>query len=303
MGITYKMGLSCITAIAMALPSVAAEGPASYATPHDALEAFSASLGNPSAIMEVFGTDAEDFLSSGDAAEDASNSAEIQALFAEGYRLQESEDGHLHILLGAEAWPFPVPLAKNGDTWGFDIEAGRDEVFFRRVGLNELEAMDMLAAYVEIQAQYRLSDHDGDGVMEFASSILSSEEERDGLVWAEEGSPLGVRIARASLDGYNDGEEDQEAEPFGGYYFRILTSQGADAPGGAMAYEIGGNMVAGHAVMAVPAHYGETGIHSFIVSENGVVHEADLGEDTLDIAFELHAYNPDKNWTPVSLGY
>lgn len=303
MGITFKTGLFCVAAIVLAQPSFAGESPARYATPQDAFEAFSNALGDPSAVVGVFGTDAEDFLSSGDEAEDASNRAEIQSLIAEGYRFQSTDDGGLQVLLGAEAWPFPVPMAKDGETWGFDIEAGRDEVFFRRIGMNELEAMDMLAAYVEIQSQYRLNDHDGDGVMEFAASILSSEDQRDGLVWADEDSPLGVKIAHASLDGYSDGEEVQEGEPFGGYYFRVLTSQGAEAPGGAMDYEIGGNMVVGHALMAVPAHYGETGVHSFIVSENGVVHEADLGEDTLDIAFELRSYNPDKNWTPVNLGY
>lgn len=303
MGITLKTGLFCLATVTTALPSFGAEEPTSYGTPQEAFDAFSTALGDKAAVAEVFGTAAEDFLSTGDLAEDAANSAEIQALIAEGYRFQSGDDGRLYILLGAESWPFPVPLAKTGNTWAFDVEEGRNEVFFRHIGLNELETMDLLSAYVEIQAGYRLDDHDGDGVMEFASSILSSGEQRDGLVWADEESPLGVRVAQASLDGYNDGEEDLEAEPFGGYYYRILTSQGADASGGAYEYILGGNMVAGHALMAVPAEYGETGVHSFMVSENGVIYEADLGEDTLDIAFEIRSYNPSDNWTPVDLGY
>lgn len=302
MGITLKTGLFCLATFTAAVPSFGAEGPATYSTPQAAFDAFRAALGDKSAVAEVFGTDAQDFLSTGDPAEDAENSAELQGLIAQGYRFQSDENGRLFILLGAESWAFPVPLAKSGGAWGFDIEEGRNEVFFRHIGLNELEAMDMLAAYVEIQAGYRSVDHDGDGVMEFASSILSSGEQRDGLVWADEESPLGVRIAQASLDGYNDGEEDVEAEPFGGYYFRIFKSQGEAADGGAYEYVLGGNMVAGHAIMAVPAVYGETGVNSFMVSENGVIYEADLGEETLDIAFDLRSYNPSENWTPIALG-
>ena len=142
-------------------------------------------------------------------------------------------------------------------------------------------------------------DHDGDGVMEFAASFLSSEGVRDGLVWTDEDSPLGERIALASLDGYSNDEGDQAPEPFGGYYYRILQGQSASAPGGAMDYVIGGNMVAGHALLAVPSDYGNSGVQSFMVSENGTVLEADLGEDSLTIAFGMTRFEPGSDWTPV----
>ncbi|MEH6835170.1 MULTISPECIES: DUF2950 family protein [Falsihalocynthiibacter] len=294
-----KMSISGFAFLASTLPTFAADGPATYATPQDALEAFVAALGNREAVLEVFGTDATDVLVSGDAQEDAENRAEIEALIQEGYRFQLDEENRVTLLLGAEAWPFPIPLAKTDTAWAFDIEAGRDEVFYRSIGLNELETIDMIEAYVELQLAYRLVDHDADGVLEFAASILSSDGARDGLVWADEDSPLGERIALASLDGFSDGETDQEAEPFGGYYYRVLQGQGASAPGGALDYIVGGNMIAGHALLAVPATYNETGVHSFIVSENGRVFAADLGENSLDVALEILTYNPDTAWSPV----
>lgn len=294
-----KTGFFSLTLIALTLQSHAAEAPASYATPQDAFEAFADALGKRDAVLEVFGTDAMDVLLSGDDEEDAENRGQIEALIQEGYRFQRNEDGRVTLLLGAEAWPFPIPLAKTDSAWAFDIEAGRDEVFYRRIGLNELETIDMIEAYVDIQSAYRLVDHDGDGVMEFAASILSSEGARDGLVWEGDDSPLGERIALASLDGFSDGETDQAGEPFGGYYYRILQRQGEGAPGGALDYIIGGNMIAGHALLAVPSSYGETGINSFIVSENGIIHSADLGENGLDAALEILSYNPDTTWSPI----
>lgn len=286
--------------VAFSSPAFAAEEPASFATPQIAFEAFSAALGNREAVLEIFGTAAADFLSTGDSDEDAEHGAELAALVQEGYRFQTDDEGRVSLLLGAEAWPFPIPLTKTGTEWAFDIDVGRDEVFFRRIGLNELETIDMIEAYVEIQRAYRSVDYDDDGVMEFATSILSSGEKRDGLVWANDESPLGRRIALASLDGYSDGESDQQAEPFGGYYYRVLLGQGEAAPGGVLDYMIGGNMVAGHALLAVPSSYGETGIHSFLVSENGIVLEADLGENSLDIGYDMRLFNPDASWSPIN---
>lgn len=290
-------GIAGILALALASPAAAAEQPATYATPQDAFEAFDAALSlGEDALLEVFGTASRDILSTGNPDRDAQNNDGVRALMEQGYRFQGQEDGSVLLLLGPEGWPFPIPLARSGDAWAFDLEAGSEEVYYRRIGLNELDAIEMMRAYVIIQSEYRLVDHDGDGVMEFADAFLSSEGQRDGLVWAEDDSPLGVLVALASLDGYNDGSADQEPQPFGGYYFRILQGQGPDAPGGAMDYAQGGNMVAGHALLAVPSDYGESGIHSFLVSENGIVWEADLGEDSLDIGFDMTRYNPGEGW-------
>ncbi len=285
--------------------SLHAQTPALYATPQAALDAMILALqeGDQTAILKVFGADAEDLLSTGNPRRDKENRSEILSLFAEGYRFQPDTNDGVVLRLGADGWPFPIPLERAETSWQFDIDAGRDEVLFRRIGLNELEVIDFMEVYVDIQAEYRLEDHDADQVMEFAPSFLSTDGMRDGLFWGDKDSPLGARIALASLDGHNDGENDVGPEPFGGYYYRILHKQSAAAPGGALDYVIGGNMVAGHALLAVPSDYGHTGIHSFLVSENGVVYEADLGEDSLGLTFAITSFDPTSEWRPVDLSH
>lgn len=292
--------LAGLALLASSLPGLSAETPATYATPQDALEAMMTAMADvdQQAMLAVFGSDAQGLLSSGNPEQDNENRVSLLELYGQGYRFQASDD-HVVVLLGPDGWPFPIPLARSDTAWAFDIAAGQDEVHFRRIGLNELETIEMMAAYVDIQSAYRLVDHDGDGVMEFAASILSSDGVRDGLVWVGEDSPLGARIALASLDGFGNADGDQEAQPFGGYYYRILQGQAGAAPGGEMDYILGGNMVAGHALLAVPSDYGHSGIHSFMVSENGTVLEADLGEDSLNIAFDLTRFDPGADWTPT----
>jgi hypothetical protein len=282
--------------------SWAGEDPASYASPQAALDAVIEALASDKegAILDVFGTNAEDVISTGNPLEDAENAIAFLQMYANGYRFLPESANRVTLLLGEDSWPFPIPLERSQAGWAFDVEDGREEVLARRIGLNELETMELMEAYVAAQSLFRQTDHDGDGVMEFAAGILPSEPgARDGLFWASGDSLMGELIAMASLDGYFDGEEDQEPEPFGGYYYRVLNSQGDAAPGGAMDYIINGNKIAGHALLAVPSDYGNNGIHSFLISENGVLMEADLGEDSLDIAQEITAYNPDDVWTVV----
>ncbi|MBO9450342.1 DUF2950 domain-containing protein [Tropicibacter sp. R16_0] len=288
-------------ALTLAMPLHAAEDPGRFASPQEALDAMMTAVAaqDTQALLSVFGNDAEELLSSGNPDRDQQNRAEILNMYGEGYRFLPSDEGHVTLLLGADSWPFPIPIARTEAGWAFDIVAGEDEIHARRIGLNELETIEMLQAYVDIQAEYRLTDHDGDGVMEFASALLSSPQGRDGLFWADADSPLGERIAIASLDGYNDGQDDQDPEPFGGYYYRILTGQTDSAPGGAMNYQVNGHMVAGHAMLAVPADYGNSGITSFMVGENGVIYEADLGEDTLEAAHTLTLFDPGPEWAPL----
>ncbi|MEX0287328.1 MAG: DUF2950 family protein [Paracoccaceae bacterium] len=285
----------------MALPASAAEGPASYDTPQAALDALMAGLAaeDRDQVLDVFGSEAADMLSTGNPDRDTENRAEVLGYFAEGYRFRPEENGSVTLLLGADAWPFPVPIARTDAGWSFDIEAGRDEIYFRRIGLNELDAIDIMNAYVAIQFEFRKIDHDGDGVMEFANALISSPDARDGLYWGDEDSPVGIRIALANLDGYSDDEGDKDPDPFGGYYFRILQGQSDAAPGGSMSYMIGDNMVAGHAMLAVPSDYGQSGIHSFMVSENGTVLQADLGEDSLEAAQSMTTYDPSEKWEPI----
>ncbi|MFY0691324.1 MAG: DUF2950 family protein [Paracoccaceae bacterium] len=280
--------------------SVLAE-PARYSTPQEALEALMTGLraADKTAVLTVFGEEAADYLSDGDPVEDQLNRLTLIGLYQEGYRFEPQEDGSVMIALGAESWLFPVPVARNEDGfWSFDNEAGREEVRLREIGGNELEIIELLEAYVEIQSSFRQTDMDGDGVMEFAQQVISSSAEaRDGLFWPEEDTMLGELFARASATGYNDGTSDQPPEPFFGYYFRILTEQSDAAPGGAMNYVVNGNMVGGHAILAVPAVFGETGVHSFMVSENGLILEAVLGDDTLELATEIVSFDPTEVWT------
>jgi len=295
---SMKCTLATLSLLA-AMPATAGEAPATYPGPQDALEAMMEALSNQNSdsLLKVFGTDAESLLSSGNPDRDKISWLEILILVQNGYRFHPGEDGKTTLLLGADSWPFPIPLHRTDQGWSFDIEAGADEVHARRVGLNELDTIEILNAYVDIQAEYRLVDHDGDGVMEFARSLLSSSTDaQDGLFWAQPDSPMGERIALASLDGYNDGDADQDADPFGGYYYRILQGQGDEAPGGAMDYLINDQMVAGHAMLAVPSDYGNSGITSFLIAENGIIYEADLGEESLDVAQEITLFNPGPEW-------
>jgi hypothetical protein len=297
---TRRSLIATAAVIAISASAAVAE-PARYASPFDAVEAIGSALrsGSREEILTIFGADSEDLVYSGDEAEDLANRLTLLALYREGFQLVPLEDGAYSLTLGDEDWPFPIPIARAGDGWAFDMEAGAAEMAAREIGANELEVIDLLDAYVDVQAEFRLADRDGDGVMEFARYIISSADDRDGLFWADDESPLGVRIAQASLDGYADAEGDQPPIPHSGYYFRLLDGQGPAAPGGAMSYVVNGNMVAGHAMLAVPAIYGETGVMSFLVGENGRILQADLGAETLDIAGGITLYDPDAAWTPI----
>ncbi|WP_431299243.1 DUF2950 family protein [Tabrizicola sp. BL-A-41-H6] len=275
-----------------------------YPTPQDALDALAAALGtgDPVNVAKALGPGAEELTG---AVADKIEAGALDVLhdaWKQGYRMVTQDDGSVMVELGADGWPFPVPLVKGDGGWAFDIKAGAEEIAAREIGGNELDALDLIAAYGAIQALFRLEDHDADGVMEFASSIISPPGTRSGLYWTGEDSPVGDRAARASLDGFLEaGGEGTGHEPYSGYYFRVLNGQTAAAPGGEMSYMQGDNMVAGHALLAVPAEYGVSAVKTFLVNEAGMVWEADLGESTLDTAYDIQALDPDpaKGWTLV----
>lgn len=289
--------LCAATLTAFAGPVLA--DPAKYATPQAALDAMMAGLASAdrAAVLTVFGPKSADLLSTGNAEEDAANRATVLALYREGYRFVPGAEDTVTLALGTEGWSFPIPLVRGPGGWSFDIVAGEAEVIAREIGGNELDVIELLHAYVDVQAAFRLIDHDGDGVMEFARQIISSDTDRDGLFWSDGSGPVGELLARASARGYSDGVSDKAPEPYLGYLYRILDGQAATAPGGEMSYVVNDNMVAGHALLAVPAAYGETGVHSFLIAENGVLLEADLGEDTLGTAAKITAYDPGEVWT------
>lgn len=291
-----------VATVAFVLPAAvfAADRPAVFDTPQDALGRFSQALAarDRDEMISIFGPDAEDLLSTGDENRDQANRSEVMSLLSEGYRFKPEGD-QIVLLLGSEGWPFPIPLTRLEDRWQFDIEAGREEILTRRIGLNELDVMVLLEAYVDLQSEFRLVDHDGDGVMEFAQSIISEPGARDGLFWPEERGFVGAALARAEVFGWSDGDQDRSPEPFLGYYFKILHGQTSAAVGGEASYMIGGNLVGGHAMLAFPAEYGQTGVSSFMIGENGVLYEADLGAETLDRAAGIAAYDPGDGWQTI----
>ncbi len=257
------------------------------------------------ALLAVFGPEAEDLVFTGDKAQDREIWGEFLHDYRELHRIAVNQDGKTATLyLGNDQWPFPAPIVKHEDgRWAFDPEAARDEVTLRRIGRNELDVIDLMGAYVGVQSRYRQEDHNDDGVMEFARAIISSEGKRDGLYWdadpGEPESPIGDFVARASANGYAVDGEDSEPDPYLGYYYRILQQQGPAAPGGTMSYLVNDKMVAGHALLAFPADYGETGIMTFLVGENGVIYEKDLGEDTVELADAIDSYDPGAGWETV----
>lgn len=299
---TQRSIIAGLCAGTLLLTSQALAEPARFATPQDALEAFVAGLEDPrpATLLAVFGEEAEELLADDDPRVNAARRAEILALYGQGYRFRPDDSDRVTLVFGAEGWPFPIPLARSEQGWSFDIAAGAEEIRTRQIGLNELDVIALMDAYVDLQAAYRLVDHDGDGVMEFAPHILSSAPDlRDGLFWDGPESPVGLLMALAAMDGYSDAQADAEPEPHLGYVYRILNAQTDAAPGGAMSYVVNGNQVAGHALLAVPAEYGQSGVHSFLVAENGVILEADLGPDSLDRGAEITAYDPGTDWTEV----
>jgi hypothetical protein len=303
---TMRYLKTTVLILSLSVGSAGAE-PARFETPDAAVAAMVAALevANREAVLGIFGPENEDILSTGNPQEDR----EVWGTFLKGLKtfsrieMEASDENIATLFAGREMWPFPVQLVRTEGMWSFDAESAREEILMRRIGRNELAVIHIMRRAGEIQTSYRQTDHDGDGVMEFAASILSSPGARDGLYWPLEPgappSPFDETIARAAITGYSLGGQDYEPEPFEGYYFRILQGQGDAAPGGAYSYMIAGNMVAGHAVIAYPAVYGDTGIMSFMVAENGLLLEADFGEDTLAKAAEILVFNPDEEWLPV----
>jgi len=215
-------------------------------------------------------------------------------------------DSNATLELGADGWPFPIPLVKQGAQWHFDSAAGKDEIFARRIGRDEMGAIDVCNAYVEAQREYASQDRTGAGVLAYAQFLRSTPGTHDGLFWptnqpGEELSPLGPLIAQACVEGYHRAAKmlNDEQAPYHGYYFKILTSQGRHAPGGKFKYIINGRMIAGFALVAWPAEWGDTGVMTFVVNQQGKVYQKNLGSKTAKIAKAMTIYDPDDTWTPA----
>ncbi|MBY8975847.1 DUF2950 domain-containing protein [Rhodobacteraceae bacterium NNCM2] len=284
-----------VGSIAYAEPKVFDSPEAAVAAVIDALKAR-----DREALIATFGPENEDVILSDDPERDRDDWTDFMNSYNELNRIAVQQDGSARLYIGDDQWPFPITMVQTDGGWSFDADAAREEMLETRIGLNELDVIDLLKGYVRVQGEFRQTDYDGDGVMEFASHIISATDKRDGLYWPPAPgvpeSPVGDFIARAAASGYSIDGRDVEPEPYLGYYFHVLTEQGEAAPGGAMDYMVNGNMVGGHALIAFPAEYGETGIMSFMVGENGVIYEADLGEETLDIADKIESFDPGDDW-------
>lgn len=286
--------------VAPGLALAAGEPQRQFDTPEAAVAELvaAAQTNNEEALVQIFGEKHRDLLGIASKAMEQHNRERFARAAGEYRSLRPEEDGRVTLVVGADAWPFPVPLVKKSGAWIFDTDAGRGEILNRRIGANELAAIDTLHAYVLAQRQYAAVPRDGSRVRAFAQKVRSAPGQRDGLYWeadatkGEEPSPIGPLIPDARLR--------QPGDPFNGYYFKILTRQGPAAPAGAYSYVINGHMVAGFAMVAYPADYGRTGIKAFIVNHYGDVYEKDLGPATARLAPAMSDYNPDATWALVA---
>jgi hypothetical protein len=272
-----------------------------FATPEAAAEALVAAAErfDVPALREILGSEGEDIIASEDTVLDRMNAVAFAEVARTGLRLERDSTGTvMTLVVGPDDWPLPIPLVADGDQWRFDAAAGRDEVLRRRVGRNELDAIELCRGYVEAQRQYALVKHDGALVNQYAQRIVSTPGKQDGLAWrTQDGSwegPVSEGISQAIADGYAT-----RAAPFHGYYFKVLKGQGPAAPLGELDFVVQGAMIGGFALVAAPAEYGVTGIMTFIVSHDGIVHEKDLGERTLEDFRAMERYNPDSTWTAL----
>ncbi|MCD2452282.1 DUF2950 domain-containing protein [Methylicorpusculum oleiharenae] len=251
-------------------------------------------------LIALFGSDEAELLSSGDEVEDKNNRLNFVALGQEKMGIELIGEDKAIIHLGNTDWPFPIPIVKKGDNWLFDAEQGRQEILNRRIGRNELSTIGAIKGYIEAQFEYANADRDDDDVSEYAQKLHSEPGKFDGLFWeVEEGqpqSPLGPLIAEARAVGYKAKSGAEKPSPYHGYYYRILTRQGRNAPGGKYDYIINKNMIAGFGLVAFPAQYGSSGIMTFVVNHQGKIYQKDLGPKTAAIVEKINEYNPDSTW-------
>jgi hypothetical protein len=270
-----------------------------FASPEDASSAFFAAMNSQDeqAQLSILGPAGKDVLSSGDPEEDSDARVSFVMKYKEMHRFVSEENGTVSLVIGAENWPFPIPLVKNNGSWYFDTAAGKDEIVFRRIGRNEISAMDACQDLVEAQEQY-FARPPSDIPKQFAQKLVSDEGGHNGLYWhgAEDefDSPINPLIAYARQN--SPKEQAGEHVPYNGYMFRILTRQGQHAPGGARTYIVDGKMTEGFAFVAYPVEYRSSGVMTFIVDKSGNIYEKDLGPNTTKIAVAMTTYDPDSSW-------
>jgi hypothetical protein len=298
--------LSCLLTLSLTLGGSAAPAaaPKAFPSPQAAADALivAAEKYDVAALEAIFGTGGKEIIHTGEPARDQ----EIAKQFAAEARkkMEVSVDPktkrRAFIEIGDDAWPFPVPIVKTGKNWAFDPKAGLQEILVRRIGRNELDAIEISRGYVEAQHEYAMTRHAGSLVNQYAQKIISTPGKQDGLAWQNPdgtwGGPVGENVARAIERGYS---AEKGPQPYHGYFFKVLKGQGPDAPLGELDYVVNGAMIGGFALIAFPAEYAVTGVKTFMVSNDGVVYEKDLGPKTLELARKIERFNPDKSWSPI----
>jgi hypothetical protein len=287
----------------------AAQQQQTFASPDEASQMLAAALkaGDKKAMVSILGAGARPLIDSGDPVADRTTWDRFVADYEQAHALVQSGDAQV-LEIGADKWPFPIPLVQRDGRWHFDTEAGEEEIIDRRIGRNELSAMQVILAIGDAQREYYLSNPQKAQLFQYAQRFVSTQGKRDGLYWpvkeGEADSPLGPDVARARGEGYKQAGGSQAGAatvaPYHGYYYRILTGQGADAPGGAYDYVVRGAMIGGVAVVAYPAEYGNSGVMTFMVNHDGVLYEKDLGPDTTKLVREMKLFNPDSTWKTVT---
>ena len=302
-GLRLFFGMLGIMAALVASRLMAGEaaGQKSFISPQQAVVSLVAAVqgDNHTELLAILGPGSEDLISSGDRVADQNGRARFLKAYEKKNSLEPEDEGRMVLLVGERDYPFPIPIVRQVDVWRFDTKAGIEEILNRRIGRNELHTIEVMHAYTDAQREYACMKRNGGGP-EFAQQFGSSEGKKNGLYWEsgddEAESPFGPLIARATREGYTGGLAEDPPEPFHGYYFKILKGQGKHAKGGSFDYVADGKMVLGFALVAYPAKYGASGIMTFIVNQEGLIYEKDLGEDTAAAAMAMTEFDPDDSW-------
>ncbi len=293
--VTFSLGEKCFAATAQQKTFPSAD---------EAVKAVVAAArsDNDKELLVILGSQAKELIYSGDPVDDKARRARFVKAYDEKNRLATEGESTI-LVIGNNGWPFPIPVVKKGESWVFDTAQGKEEILNRRIGENELDAIQVCLAIVDAQREYAMKDRDGNKVLDYAQKFLSDPGKKNGLYWktqgGEEPSPLGPVAAQARQEGYSAKEAGGKPVPYHGYYYRMLKAQGPNAPGGAYDYIVKGKMIGGFALVAFPAQYGNSGIMTFIVNHDGVVYQKNLGSNTGTLAQAMTRFDPDASWKKV----
>jgi Protein of unknown function (DUF2950) len=298
---SFVLGLGCARAALAQEP-----GQKTFNSAMEATDAFAVAVGShdEAAMLAILGSSGRALISSGDPVADRTKQDTFAAQYRASHQFAAAGDGRTFLYIGPENWPTPIPLRKNGSQWYFDTDYGKQEILYRRIGSDELNVIKVCAAIADGQRDYYAALHDGASEHQYAQRFRSTAGTQDGLFWevsasAQPESPLGPLVAEAASEGYQHHANGQP-HPFHGYIYRLLTSQGANAPGGAKSYIVDGKMTGGFALVAYPVSYRDSGVMTFIVNQDGQIYQKDLGPNTAQIASAMMAYDPDATWRPAN---